>query len=36
MDSVAATIAAEKAIETAKENSVVPLNGGGEEQLSLK
>ncbi|XP_010270931.1 PREDICTED: calmodulin-binding transcription activator 2-like isoform X2 [Nelumbo nucifera] len=36
MDSVAATIAAEKAIETAKEQSVVPLDGSREEQCSLK
>ncbi|KAF8387689.1 hypothetical protein HHK36_026343 [Tetracentron sinense] len=36
MDSVAATIAAEKAIEIAEEQSVVPPDGGGEEQVSLK
>lgn len=36
MDSVNATIAADKAIETAEEQSVVPSDGGREEQLSLK
>ncbi|XP_043725084.1 calmodulin-binding transcription activator 3-like isoform X2 [Telopea speciosissima] len=36
MDSVAAILAADKAIETAEEQSVVPPDGGMEEQLSLK
>ncbi|KAJ4956918.1 hypothetical protein NE237_013701 [Protea cynaroides] len=36
MDSVAATLAVDKAIETAEEQSVVPPDGGMEEQLSLK
>ncbi|XP_042475983.1 calmodulin-binding transcription activator 3-like isoform X2 [Macadamia integrifolia] len=36
MDSVAATLAADKAIETAEDQSAVPPDGGMEEQLSLK
>lgn len=36
MDSVSASLAGEKAVETVAECNVVPLDGGGEDQLSLK
>lgn len=36
MDSVSASLAGEKAVETVAENSIIPLDGGGEDQLSLK
>lgn len=36
MDSVSASLAGEKAVETVAECSVVPLDRGGEDQLSLK
>lgn len=36
MDSVSASLAGEKAVETVAEHSIIPLDGGGEDQLSLK